>query len=147
MRGESSFGPSRSAIPTLPPNLLSHEASGADHHFTLLGNIVCPGMLLRSSAQTQGDGSTPLWAPHLDYRRDAVTEADCILLVGDARSAAVASALSQTARLPLDIGEWKKSSDNELINNLRRGLLMVNTFLQLCKSLHLFVFANTLDIL
>uniref|UniRef100_A0A2N9HJN4 Uncharacterized protein n=1 Tax=Fagus sylvatica TaxID=28930 RepID=A0A2N9HJN4_FAGSY len=36
----------------------------------------------------------------------------------------VASALSQAVRLPLDMGEWKKTPDEELINNMRRGALM-----------------------
>ena len=48
----------------------------------------------------------------------------------------MASTISQAARLPLDMDEWKKSSDDELINNLRRGLLMVSMslfgFVSLC---------------
>ncbi len=54
------------------------------------------------------------------------TEADCILPVSNVCSALVASALSQVVRLPLDMGEWKKATDDELINNLSRGLLMVS---------------------
>jgi hypothetical protein len=69
----------------------------------------------------------PRWVPHMEYRgRDAVTEEDCILPIGDERSALVASALSQAVRLPLDMGEWKKATNDELINNLRRGVLMVS---------------------
>jgi hypothetical protein len=68
----------------------------------------------------------PLWAPRMEYRgTDAVTEADYILPVSNARSASVANALSQAVRLPLDMEEWRKAADDELINNLRRGLLMV----------------------
>ena len=55
-----------------------------------------------------------------------MTKEDCILPVGDERSALMASALSQAVRLPLDMGEWKKATDDELINNLRRGVLMVS---------------------
>ena len=84
-------------------------------------------MLLWSDVQAQGEGSVPLWAPRMEYRgEDAVTEADCILPVSNVCSALVANALSQAVRLPLDMGEWKKVTDDELINNLRRGLLMVS---------------------
>ena len=63
----------------------------------------------------------------MEYRgEDAVTEVDCILPVRNARSASMASALSQVVRLPLDMEDWKKFADDELINNLRRGLLMVS---------------------
>uniref|UniRef100_A0A2N9GZ09 Uncharacterized protein n=1 Tax=Fagus sylvatica TaxID=28930 RepID=A0A2N9GZ09_FAGSY len=55
---------------------------------------------------------------------DPVAETDCILPVGVDRSATVASALSQAVRLPLDMEEWRKAADDELISNLRRGLLM-----------------------
>ena len=84
-------------------------------------------MLLRSGVQAQGEGSVPLWAPRMEYRgEDAVTEMDCILPVSNARSASVASALSQVVRLSLDMEEWKKAADDELINNLKKGLLMVS---------------------
>ena len=67
-----------------------------------------------------------LWAPRMEYRgADAVTKMDCILPISNARSASVARALSQAVRLPLDMEEWRKAADDELINNLRRGLLMV----------------------
>ena len=63
----------------------------------------------------------------MEYRgADSVTETDCILPVSDARSATVASTLSQAVRLPLDMEEWRKAADDELISNLRRGLLMVH---------------------
>ena len=67
-----------------------------------------------------------MWAPRMEYRgADAVTKTNCILSVGSARSATVASALSQAVCLPLDMEEWRKVADDELISNLRRGLLMV----------------------
>ena len=112
------------------------EAPGADYHVTQLGNVVRSGMLFWSNVQVQGEGSVPLWPPHFEYQSgDAITEADCILPVGDGRSAVVANALSQTIHLALDMGEWKKSSDEELINNLRRGLLMVSILICLCQCL------------
>ena len=142
-RGESSAGPSCPVIPTPPPNPLVQETPGADYHFTQLGNVVQPEMLLWSGSQTWGDSSVPLWAPQLEYcgGGDAITEADCILLVGDGRNVAMASEISQAARLPLDMGEWKKSSDDELIKNLRRGLLMVSMLLFVYVSLCIFCFS------
>uniref|UniRef100_A0A2N9F888 Uncharacterized protein n=1 Tax=Fagus sylvatica TaxID=28930 RepID=A0A2N9F888_FAGSY len=76
-------------------------------------------------APVRGDRSVPRWVPNMEYRGgEAVTEEDSILPVGDERSSLVASALSQAVRLPLDMGEWKKATDDDLINNLRRGVLM-----------------------
>uniref|UniRef100_A0A2N9FW26 Uncharacterized protein n=1 Tax=Fagus sylvatica TaxID=28930 RepID=A0A2N9FW26_FAGSY len=123
-RVKSPAGPSRLATST-PPSPLAPEAHETVHHVTQLGNVIQSGMHLRFGAQSQGEGSVPLWAPQMEYRgEDAVTEADCILPVNNVRSASVASAISQAVRLPLDMGEWKKATNDELINNLRRGLLM-----------------------
>ena len=69
---------------------------------------------------------TPLGPPYGVQGGEAVTEMDCVLPISDRRSASVASALSQAVRLPQDMEEWKKATDDELINNLRRGLLMVS---------------------
>uniref|UniRef100_A0A2N9FTD1 Uncharacterized protein n=1 Tax=Fagus sylvatica TaxID=28930 RepID=A0A2N9FTD1_FAGSY len=84
------------------------------------------GHLLRSGIQAQGEGSVPLWAPRMEYRGEGCSNGGrtAFLPVRNARSASVASALSQAVRLLLDMEEWKKSADDELINNLRRGLLM-----------------------
>ena len=145
-RTESSAGPSCLAT-AAQPSPFAPEALRADQHFTHLGNIVCSGMVLRSGAQTHGEGSTPLWAPRMEYKGgDAVIEADCILPVGDGRSALVVSALSQAVRLLLDIEEWKKATDDELINNLRRGLLMVSQSknFSFCKFLQLLFCLTTL---
>ena len=125
-RAESSTGPSRPATSTLP-SPSAPEAHETVHHATQLGNVVRSGMLLWSGVQAQGEGSAPLWAPRMEYwGEDAVTEANCILPVNDVRSGSVASALSQVVRLPLDMDEWRKAIDDGLINNLRRGLLMVS---------------------
>uniref|UniRef100_A0A2N9GU50 Uncharacterized protein n=1 Tax=Fagus sylvatica TaxID=28930 RepID=A0A2N9GU50_FAGSY len=76
--------------------------------------------LVRQPQLPKGRSMLPNW-----YRgADPVAETDCILPVSDARSATVASALSQAVRLPLDMEEWRKAADDELISNLRRGLLM-----------------------
>uniref|UniRef100_A0A2N9FLH4 Uncharacterized protein n=1 Tax=Fagus sylvatica TaxID=28930 RepID=A0A2N9FLH4_FAGSY len=94
-------------------------------HVTQLGNVVRSGTSLRSGNRSTVEGSMRLWAPRMEYRgADPVTETDCILPVSDERSATVASALSQAVRLPLDMEEWRKAADDELISNLRRGLLM-----------------------
>uniref|UniRef100_A0A2N9HV47 Uncharacterized protein n=1 Tax=Fagus sylvatica TaxID=28930 RepID=A0A2N9HV47_FAGSY len=101
-RTESSVGPSRpsTSTPPSPPASEAHEMA-------------------------QGEGSAPLWAPRIEYRgEDVVTKADCILPVNKTHSGSVASALSQVVRLPLDMDKWKKATDDGLINNLRRGLLM-----------------------
>uniref|UniRef100_A0A2N9EJN5 Uncharacterized protein n=1 Tax=Fagus sylvatica TaxID=28930 RepID=A0A2N9EJN5_FAGSY len=93
-RTESTAGPSRATADPLPSPAIP-EAPGTDQLVTQLGNVIRP-----------------------------VTEEDSILPVGDERSSLVASALSQAVRLPLDMGEWKKATDDELINNVRRGVLM-----------------------
>ncbi len=125
-RTEAAAGPSRSTVDPQPSPAIP-EAPSADPHLTHLGNVIRPRMLLRSGSQVRGERSVPLWVPTLEYRGGgAVTEEDGILPVGDGRSGTVASALSQAARLPLDMGEWKKAPDEELINNLRRGALMVS---------------------
>ena len=124
-RVESSGGPSRPST-FAQPGLPDSEAQETVH-VTQLGNVVRSGMLFWSGVPAQGEGSVPLWAPRMEYRgEDAVTETDCILSVSNARSSSVANALSQVVRLPLDMEEWKKAADDELINNLRRGLLMVS---------------------
>uniref|UniRef100_A0A2N9GDH8 Uncharacterized protein n=1 Tax=Fagus sylvatica TaxID=28930 RepID=A0A2N9GDH8_FAGSY len=93
-RTESTAGPSRATADPLPSPAIP-EGPGTDQLVTQLGNVIRP-----------------------------VTEEDSILPVGDERSSSVASALSQAVRLPLDMGEWKKATDDELINNVRRGVLM-----------------------
>uniref|UniRef100_A0A2N9ELZ7 Uncharacterized protein n=1 Tax=Fagus sylvatica TaxID=28930 RepID=A0A2N9ELZ7_FAGSY len=104
-RTEGTAGPSRPTEDPLPSSPIPEPPS--------------------TDQQTRGDRSVPLWAPTMEYRGGgAVTEEDSILLVGDDRSGSVASALSQAVRLPLDMGEWKKTPDEELINNMRRGALM-----------------------
>ena len=125
-RVEGSTGPSRPAT-SAQPGPSASAAQGAVQ-VTQLGNVVRSGTPIRPGVRPAGEGSTRLWAPHMEYRgADPVAETDCILPVGDERSATVANALSQAVRLPLDMEEWRKVADDELISNLRRGLLMVRT--------------------
>uniref|UniRef100_A0A2N9HEY4 Uncharacterized protein n=1 Tax=Fagus sylvatica TaxID=28930 RepID=A0A2N9HEY4_FAGSY len=42
-------------------------------------------------------------------------------------SSSTASALCEVARLPVDMDVWRKSTNQEVINNLRRGLMMRQT--------------------
>ena len=126
VRTEGSAGLSRLSTSTSPsPSVLeSHEVAP---DAIQPGNSVRPGVVLRSGLRTTGEGSVPLWAPQMEYRGEgAVTEEDCILPVNEVRSGSAASALSQVVRLPLDMNEWKKATDEGLINDLRRGLLMVS---------------------
>ena len=124
-RVERSAGPSRPATSAQPGP--SASAAQGTVHVTQLGNVVRSGTSLQSGIQSAGEGSTCLWAPRMEYRgADSVTKTNCILPVSDARNATVASTLSQAVRLPLDMEEWRKAADDELISNLRRGLLMVH---------------------
>ena len=119
-----------------------------DQHVTQLGNVIRPGMLLRSVSHVHGDRSVPLWVPNMEYRGGgAVTEEDSILPAGDEHSGSVASALSQAVRLPLDMGEWKKAPDEELINNMRRGALMVSLELVPTLIFRLLVSTNKIVVL
>ena len=125
-RVESSAGPSRPATSAQPGPSASAAQRAAQ--VTQLGNVVRSDTPVRHGIRSAGEGPTRLWAPRLEYRgANPVEETDCILPVGVDRSATVASALSQAVRLPLDMEEWRKAADEELISNLRRGLLMVNT--------------------
>uniref|UniRef100_A0A2N9IPH8 Uncharacterized protein n=1 Tax=Fagus sylvatica TaxID=28930 RepID=A0A2N9IPH8_FAGSY len=85
-RTEGTAGPSRPTVDTLPSPSIP-EAPSTDQQFTQLGNVIRPGMLLRSGSQVRGESSVPLWAPTMEYRGGgAVTEEDSILPVGDERS-------------------------------------------------------------
>jgi hypothetical protein len=50
-----------------------------------------------------------------------------------------ASALCEVARLPVDMDVWGKSTDQEVINNLRRGLMMVSNTFQISSFILVFV--------
>uniref|UniRef100_A0A2N9FIG1 Uncharacterized protein n=1 Tax=Fagus sylvatica TaxID=28930 RepID=A0A2N9FIG1_FAGSY len=52
-----------------------------------------------------------------------IPERDPINAAGGSGSS-TASALCEVARLPVDMDVWSKSTDQEVINNLRRGLMM-----------------------
>uniref|UniRef100_A0A2N9GCS3 Uncharacterized protein n=1 Tax=Fagus sylvatica TaxID=28930 RepID=A0A2N9GCS3_FAGSY len=63
-------------------------------------------------------GHLPLEAQGMRVRTDGT-----VLRTGGTGSS-TASALCEVARLPVDMDVWGKSTDQEVINNLRRGLMM-----------------------
>uniref|UniRef100_A0A2N9GH65 Uncharacterized protein n=1 Tax=Fagus sylvatica TaxID=28930 RepID=A0A2N9GH65_FAGSY len=65
----------------------------------------------------------PFWAPPLEAEGERVREDATVLRPGVSGSS-TASALSEVARLPVDMDVWRKSTNQEVINNLRRGLMM-----------------------
>jgi hypothetical protein len=67
----------------------------------------------------------PFWAPLLETQGERVRTDATVLRTGVSGSS-TASALYEVARLPVDMDVWKKSTNQEVINNLRRGLMMVS---------------------
>jgi hypothetical protein len=67
----------------------------------------------------------PFWAPTLEAQGERVRTDGTILRTGVTGSS-TASALCEVARLPVDMDVWSKSTNQEVINNLRRGLMMVS---------------------
>uniref|UniRef100_A0A2N9ER21 Uncharacterized protein n=1 Tax=Fagus sylvatica TaxID=28930 RepID=A0A2N9ER21_FAGSY len=65
----------------------------------------------------------PFWAPTLEAQGMRVRTDGTVLRTGGTGSS-TASALCEVARLPVDMDVWGKSTDQEVINNLRRGLMM-----------------------
>ena len=65
-------------------------------------------------------------APNYEVFGDLVRSDATVLQAGEAGSNA-ANALSKVARLPTDMEVWKKSTNQGVIDNLRRGLMMVSS--------------------
>uniref|UniRef100_A0A2N9HB28 Uncharacterized protein n=1 Tax=Fagus sylvatica TaxID=28930 RepID=A0A2N9HB28_FAGSY len=65
----------------------------------------------------------PFWAPLLEAEGERVRTDATVLRTGGSGSS-TASALCEVARLPSDMDIWGKSTNREVINNLRRGLMM-----------------------
>ena len=63
--------------------------------------------------------------PSYEAYGESVRSDATVLKTGGAGSNTV-SALSEVARLPADMVVWKQSTDREVIDNLRRGLMMVS---------------------
>ena len=71
----------------------------------------------------------PVWAPSFEVYGDPVRSDATVLWIDETRSS-TASALSEVARLPVDMAVWKQSTNQEVINNLCCGLMMVSLFIQ-----------------
>lgn len=91
----------------------------------------------------QGAGSSaeraPVWAPSLRVFGELVRSDATVLRTGGSESN-TATALSEVARLPMDMAVWKQSTNQEVFNNLRRGLMMVSLGMQTPFLLSLFLF-------
>lgn len=91
---------------------------------TLLGNMLDPDAPHLGSGSSRAPAQA--WAPSFEVFGDPVRSDAAILPIGGGMGAKVASSLCQVARLPIDMEEWGRSTDQEVIDNLRRGLMMVN---------------------
>ena len=67
----------------------------------------------------------PFWAPSLETQGERVRTDTTVLRTGGSESS-TATVLCEVARLPGDMDVWRKSTNQEVINNLRRGLMMVS---------------------
>ena len=66
----------------------------------------------------------PVWAPSLETLGERVRTNATVLQTGRSGSS-TATALCEVARLPRDMAVWRQSTNQEVVNNLRRGLMMV----------------------
>ncbi len=88
------------------------------------------------------EGLAPVWVPTLEAAGERVRTNATVLRTGGSGSN-TATAFCEVARLPGDMTVWRQSTNQEIINNLRRGLMMVSLiflklslfFLLLLKSL------------
>uniref|UniRef100_A0A2N9EMW8 Uncharacterized protein n=1 Tax=Fagus sylvatica TaxID=28930 RepID=A0A2N9EMW8_FAGSY len=83
--------------------------------------MVGPFVPVTGSASTMGPA--PLWEPTLQTLGERVRTDATILRTGVSGSS-TATALCEVVRLPGDMVVWKQSTNQEVINNLRRGLMM-----------------------
>uniref|UniRef100_A0A2N9HBU6 Uncharacterized protein n=1 Tax=Fagus sylvatica TaxID=28930 RepID=A0A2N9HBU6_FAGSY len=110
----------------LPPPNIQAEASESTP----------PGDLIRKrkrKGSSEGETSRPepqivsevlrAEAPSFEVYGDLVRSDATVLRTGGAGSN-TATALSEVARLPVDMAVWKQSTNQEVINNLHRGLMM-----------------------
>uniref|UniRef100_A0A2N9GIY7 Uncharacterized protein n=1 Tax=Fagus sylvatica TaxID=28930 RepID=A0A2N9GIY7_FAGSY len=65
----------------------------------------------------------PFWAPLLEAQGERVRTDATVLRTGGSGSSTT-TALCEVARLPGDMDVWGKSTNQEVINNLRQGLMM-----------------------
>uniref|UniRef100_A0A2N9H328 Uncharacterized protein n=1 Tax=Fagus sylvatica TaxID=28930 RepID=A0A2N9H328_FAGSY len=77
-----------------------------------------PGTSFASSAEL-----APVWVPSLETAGERVRTDATVLRTGESGSN-TASALCKVARLPGDMTVWRQSTNQEVVNNLHRGLMM-----------------------
>uniref|UniRef100_A0A2N9I2C5 Uncharacterized protein n=1 Tax=Fagus sylvatica TaxID=28930 RepID=A0A2N9I2C5_FAGSY len=65
----------------------------------------------------------PVWVPTLEAAGERV-RTDATVLRTEGSGSNTATALCEVARLPGDMMVWRQSTNQEVINNLRRGLMM-----------------------
>jgi hypothetical protein len=89
-----------------------------------------PGVEVDPGAPDQGPepsrAPAPVWAPTYEVFGNPVRSDATIMVAGEVGSN-VASTLSEVARLPEDMAVWGKSTDQGVIDNLRRDLMMVSS--------------------
>ncbi len=91
-----------------------------------MGNVFRPRLSLCAGDAVHEESTARRWSPQLVHRGITISEEDSILPLGDGRDAAVTTTLSQGDLASTDMSEWNKSTDEELINNLRWGVFMVS---------------------
>uniref|UniRef100_A0A2N9IEH2 Uncharacterized protein n=1 Tax=Fagus sylvatica TaxID=28930 RepID=A0A2N9IEH2_FAGSY len=69
------------------------------------------------------EGLAPVWVPTLEAAGERVRTNATVLRTGGSGSN-TATAFCEVARLPGDMTVWRQSTNQEIINNLRRGLMM-----------------------
>jgi hypothetical protein len=80
----------------------------------------------------------PFWAPLLEAQGERVRTDATVLRTGGSGSSTT-TALCEVARLPGDMDVWGKSTNQEVINNLRQGLMMVSCAFQIHSFILIFI--------
>uniref|UniRef100_A0A2N9G5W4 Uncharacterized protein n=1 Tax=Fagus sylvatica TaxID=28930 RepID=A0A2N9G5W4_FAGSY len=81
------------------------------------------GPFVPGTASTPSTELAPVWAPSLETLGERVRTNATVLRTGGSGSK-TATALCEVARLPGDMAVWRQSTNQEVVNNLRRGLMM-----------------------
>jgi hypothetical protein len=84
------------------------------------------GPFVPGTASTPSTELAPVWAPSLETLGERVRTNATVLRTGGSGSK-TATALCEVARLPGDMAVWRQSTNQEVVNNLRRGLMMVSS--------------------
>uniref|UniRef100_A0A2N9FU19 Uncharacterized protein n=1 Tax=Fagus sylvatica TaxID=28930 RepID=A0A2N9FU19_FAGSY len=98
-----------------------HDQMYGQPQINQLGIELDPGV--PSQGPSPSKEPAPLWAPSYEVFGDPV-RFDATVLRTSGAGSNTASALSEVARLPADMAVWKQFTNQEVIDNLRRGLMM-----------------------